>query len=746
MPHNYPTFWGQECESATIENSWIYHTAASNGIGEIHRPDMKNTRNMEVRGPIVVNNTKGSKSRLGLLSRAYSTRSQDTNSLLSKTKEDQKDLGFVRLAKLWHFNYKNPNKIFRENLKTLLNTKELWYASYIKVRTSKGSNTPGIDLTTLDRTTQEKLDKLREEVMARKFQWSPIKRVEIPKGNGKMRPLGIPTLNDRIVQEVIRAILEAIFEPTFNGNSHGFRPCRSCHTALKQVHTRFKAAIWYIEGDIKSYFDTINHNILLNLLRRKVRDKLILDLVESALKANIIFNGKVIEHVSGSPQGGILSPLLSNIYLHELDQYMEEIMKEYQGTREKPKINREYLKFMDRRRKGWNPKLARRVPSMYPFDKDYTSVKYVRYADDFLIGITGPRKMVEEIRDKVKEFLKNKLSLTLNMEKTHITHITKRVPFLGYLIGRKTIITIQRYSGRWVTRKMTIPTLDGNAQKMIGSLVKSGYCNYEGVARANFTLLMLPQSEINQRINSIIRGISNWFSLAGNRRIVVARISYILRFSAAKLYAAKFKLGSLAKVFAKGGSGLNKPLSSSKKSVVGVTDERIESWLKSTSKGSDMKNNQGKNDKRIIVPILYERYKDVPGPERNKLPKNWEPAFGETLKDPGNLDKIISMMKNGELRSTESNPLALLGWRMNKGVKVLSETCLVCDTYVDVEMHHVKSLGKLKKWNNSFKDKQRAIMRKQIPLCREHHFQIHNNNWSNLPTSIDKFLNDIEKS
>lgn len=178
----------------------------------------------------------------------------------------------------------------------------------------------------------------------------------------------------------------------------------------------------------------------MNVLRRKVRDDLILNLIESGLKAKIIFNGKVIEHVSGTPQGGILSPLLSNIYLHELDSFMDKIMEEYQGVKKTPKTNPEYRKYMDKTRER-NPKLARKYPAAHPFDKNY---RYVRYADDFLVGIVGPREMAVEIKNKISEFLDVRLDLILSPEKTLITSTSNTVPFLGYNIGRKTLLINQR--------------------------------------------------------------------------------------------------------------------------------------------------------------------------------------------------------------------------------------------------------------------------------------------------------------
>lgn len=765
--HNYLLALGTGNESTTKDNAWgliAYPngyrdlTSVINVTGEIHSRSFNYIlkRRMEVRGSIVemkmiefytTFHSKGSKSRL-TQNRAYTTSCNNSNPSQSIMIENcNNNLGFERIARLWISNYKKPTKIYK-SLKPILNTKELWYASYIKVRTSKGSETPGVDRQTLDGTTKRKLDLLREKVIGEKFNWKPIKRIEIPKGNGKTRPLGIPNIEDRIVQEVIKTILEPIFEPLFSDRSHGFRPGRSCHTALKYVNTQFKAVSWYIEGDISKYFDSINHNILLHLLKRKVRDKLILDLIESGLKTKILFNEKIIEHVSGTSQGGILSPLLSNIYLNELDKYIESIEQDYLGPSIRPKANPAYTKMMNKRRKGWNPKEVRRlkISKSDPFDPLYRHIRYVRYADDFLIGIAGPRKLAIEIRDKIRKFLETKLSLKLNLEKTQITNISQKVPFLGFIIGRRMLLTNQRYgkNKQWVTRKVVIPTLDGNIDKMIKNLARNNFCDKSGFSKPNFSLLMLPQSEINSRLNSIILGISNWWSIAGNRRRGVACISYILRFSAAKLYAAKFKIDSIAKVFKKGGKGLDRPLSSNKSSVVGVTDERISNWFKTSDMNSVYANDR---KKRFIQPILYSKYKDIPSTLGNKLKPDWKPDFVKDLNDKEGVIKLIESMKQDKLTSKDNNPLSLLGWRMSKGIKVLGEPCFICGSTFNVEMHHVKSLKLLKPINDMLKNKQRAVLRKQIPLCKIHHLQIHNYNWRNPAISIKrlKLQTDVVK-
>jgi group II intron reverse transcriptase/maturase len=662
LSFNYPLVLGTVNENTTIDNKWNssidnedYLTSVINVTGEIHSTSCPRARRgMEVRGFIVIwHNSKTwqikeSKSRL-TLSRAYSTSSKELKASQSIMNENRETyLAFELIARLWISNYKKPNKVYK-SLKAILNTKELWYASYIIVRSSRGSETTGIDLNTLDRTTRFKLDTLREKVISKNYKF---------KSPGKTRPLGIPTLNDRIVQEVLRSILEPIFEPLFSDRSHGFRPGRSCHTALKYVNTQFKAVAWYIEGDISKYFDTINHNILLHLLRRKIRDKLILNLIESGLKANIIFNNREIEHISGTPH---LSPLLSNIYLNELDKYIEKLESEYLGPSKTPKANPAYSKLMNNQTNNWNPKLARKlkIHKSDPFDPLYRHIRYVRFGDDFLIGVLGPKSLAVEIRKRISEFLETKLVLKLNFEKTKITNVSKKVPFLGYLIGRRFVMTKQRYGKlkKWIPRIC----LDGDVGKMIKNLAKNGFCDKSGFPLPNFSLLMLPQSEINARINSIITDISNWWSIAGNRKRGVAYISYILRFSTAKLYAAKFKLKSISKVFKKGGKALGRPLSSNKRSVVGVTDERINNWFNQ----SDM--NSGTVE-REISGILYSKYKEIPEPDGNKLKPDWQPDFVKYLKSETDISKLIKTMVDNKLSSKESNPLALLGWRMSRGI------------------------------------------------------------------------------
>jgi len=532
-------------------------------------------------------------------SRSYST-SSGTKSLAPVQEQPVIPKGLQILAKHWQVCYSTPDRVFHD-LRGIIKQESIWFTAYLKLKNNKGAYTQGPDEDIIDSLTKKRILELREAVLNNKFSWIGVREIMIPKAGkpGKFRPLGIPSINDRLVQEVIRTILEPIYELNFSKLSHGFRPNRSCHTALKWINTNMKDSVWFVEGDIKGYFPSIDHNILMKIIERKIQDPTILRLIRSGLKAKVFQkdNNPYTPKV-GTPQGGNLSPLLSNIYLNELDQFVEKLSKEYQGD-VKPgsrKKNPQANKLLRIGNKTLYYKM--KIPSRIPNEIGYRNCKYTRYADDFVIGILGPRELAVEIRDKVKDFLKNELNLELSLEKTKITHVTKGIEFLGYIFGRRQLFIKQTYWGRVVTRKMTIPTLDVNMKRVIARLAESGFCDGSGNPIPAFRYLRLPQSETNVKVNYILRGLSEWWSIAGNRRAAVARVAYIIRYSIAKVYAAKFKLRTVAAVFKVGGNNLSKPIGVRVKSVVGADEA-----------------NTPQGNKKELKGILYDRYLKIPKPK-----------------------------------------------------------------------------------------------------------------------------------
>ena len=296
----------------------------------------------------------------------------------------------------------------------LLTWEPLMTWAFDTLMTNRGSRTAGIDGMNKQTALKNKdkiLAELRMALKTQTFKPSPVRRVYIPKPNGKQRPLGIPTLTDRLVQMMVKAILEPIFESDFFPTSHGFRPQHSCHTALAQLHQmtapKQKKMNWVIEGDIVGCFDHVQHKILLRLLRRRIQDRKLLDLVWQMLRAGVM-EGTLFKKTSeGTPQGGIVLPLLANIYLHQIDQWMDE---QYLGLNYNEKNRR-------RRRKEGN-------------------AFYVRYADDFVIAWNGTKEGAHQLKAKLTTFLRENLGLELSEEKTHITHITDGYDFLGFTVKR----------------------------------------------------------------------------------------------------------------------------------------------------------------------------------------------------------------------------------------------------------------------------------------------------------------------
>src|SRR5256884_2631598 len=334
---------------------------------------------------------------------------------------------------------KRLNGLFR-----LMENPILWHEAYANIYANDGAMTPGVGKVTLDGFSEERVASIITRLKNGAYRFKPTRRVYVPKKNGKKRPLGIASGDDKLVQEVVRIILERIYEPIFETSSHGFRPGRSPHTALEQIGQEWTAVKWIIDMDIRSYFDTMNHDLLLSFLKRKIEDHRFIDLIKAMLDAGYLEEWTYHETYSGVPQGSIASPILANIYLHEFDLFMKDI-KERFNTGAKRKLNKNYLvhsntlrrlsrTWNNLKRKGASKKELREVrqeikrvqqqrrklPSGDPFDRDYKRLHYCRYADDYVIGIIGSRADAEKVREEVKRYIQDTLKLTIAEEKSHI--------------------------------------------------------------------------------------------------------------------------------------------------------------------------------------------------------------------------------------------------------------------------------------------------------------------------------------
>jgi group II intron reverse transcriptase/maturase len=323
---------------------------------------------------------------------------------------------------------------------------DLYLKGYDKIRRNDGAMTKGTTQETVDGMSLEKINRLIDDLRHERYRWTPVRRVYIPKSNGKKRPLGIPSWSDKLLQEVMRAILEAYYEPQFSHCSHGFRPKRGCHTALREIQ-KWNGTTWCIEGDIKGCFDNIDHAVLLSILKEKIHDNRFIRLIENLLKAGYMEEWRYYKTLSGSPQGGIISPILSNIYLDRLDEYVETVLLPTHNKNERRKRNKEWGALQMRMlREKWKGnvtaykelrKQLQRMPSYDMTDPDFRRLRYVRYADDFLLGFIGPKGEAHAIKEQLRRYLAEGLQLELSEEKTLITHVmTERARFLGYEITR----------------------------------------------------------------------------------------------------------------------------------------------------------------------------------------------------------------------------------------------------------------------------------------------------------------------
>lgn len=321
----------------------------------------------------------------------------------------------------------------------------LYLLAYGRIYANHGAMTPGADGETADGMSPAKIGRIIDALRHERYRFQPVKRVYIPKKSGKKRPLGLPSWSDKIVGEVVRLLLEAYYEPAFSDLSHGFRPRRGCHTALRKVADQWTGTTWFVEGDISDCFGSLDHEVLLSALAEKIRDNRFLRLIKQMLQAGYVEDWTWNATLSGAPQGGVVSPVLSNIYLDRLDKFVEKVLiPEYTrgaGRAVNPAYARIISAIKRARKRGDRAAVrqlrARRrgLPSGDPCDPGFRRLHYVRYADDHLLGFTGPKAGAEQIKTRLAQFLRDDLKLELNQDKTLITHArTGAASFLGYEI------------------------------------------------------------------------------------------------------------------------------------------------------------------------------------------------------------------------------------------------------------------------------------------------------------------------
>ncbi|MFI7644336.1 reverse transcriptase/maturase family protein [Nonomuraea sp. NPDC049400] len=322
---------------------------------------------------------------------------------------------------------------------------QLYLLAYGRIYANKGAMTPGATQETVDGMSVRKIERIITAMRHERYRFGPVRRTHIPKKNGKTRPLGMPIWSDKLVGEVVRLLLEAYYEPTFSDRSHGFRPGRGCHTALREVANTWTGTTWFIEGDISDCFGSLDHEVMLSILAEKIRDNRFLRLLRHMLTAGYLEDWRWNATLSGVPQGGIASPILSNIYLHKLDVFVEKtLIPEFTRGRlraRNPQYRAVEAAIVRARRAGDRAevrKLYRRLhslPSQDPRDPGYRRLRYCRYADDTLLGFAGPKAEAEQIKSRLAAFLRDDLKLELSADKTLITHArTQRASFLGYEI------------------------------------------------------------------------------------------------------------------------------------------------------------------------------------------------------------------------------------------------------------------------------------------------------------------------
>ena len=554
------------------------------------------------------------------------------------------------------------NGLKAKNLSDLMGDPDFLIASWVRIRSNKGSLTPAITDDTLDGIKWSWFSEASGQMRNGGYQFQSARRAYIPKPNSnKLRPLTMPSPKDKIVQEGMRFLLEIIFEPKFKDSSYGWRPRRGCLNALHDIRRKCKGCRWYIEGDIDQQFPTVTHKILISIIKKKVDDQAFIDLLYKYMKIGYGENLKQATPMQiGIIQGGTLSPILANIYMHPLDVWIENHLKPYFNKGKKRQKNPEYFKqYYKEGRRAKNKTLK----SVLDIDPNFKRLYYFRYADDFIIGVDGSKEDCIQLKNEIYEFLKMKLNMVLNLDKTHIINATKDfASFLGYKIHKTKIakMPIKRNKIGRLCRIVPRPILDVSIDDTVKKLVERKYANRKRKPIRNARFINHQLVDIINHYRAVERGILNYASLANNYGRLAARIHYILKYSCVLTIASKMKLKTKKKVFKKYGKDL-KILNEKGKIVISYPS------------------------------ISYKRPK--------KIPSNIK-YFSEDY-----IDKIDA--------------------RISRGRRDLKGPRVVCGSNEFIEVHHVKSLKKRPRKNDFLEDMMVKMNRKQVPLCRSCHQQVH---------------------
>ena len=563
-----------------------------------------------------------------------------------------------------------------EDVYRMLYNPDLYLRAYGRLYKNKGAMTKGTTNETVDGMSLAKIKRLIDDVRHERHRWTPVRRVYIPKKKGGQRPLGLPTWKDKLLQEVMRSILEAYYEPQMSQYSHGFRPGRGCHIALREVQTDWTGARWFIEGDIAKFFDTMNHEVLLAILSEKIHDQRFLRLLRHLLESGYLEEWTFNKTLSGCPQGGVISPILSNIYLDKLDQYVEQILIPAYTRGEKRASNPAYdvlkkraqRKYRQGKRKEAKEarKQCQKLPSGDPNDDNYRRLYYVRYADDTLFGFAGPQQEAEEIKQQLGQFLRDTLKLEMSQEKTLITHAsTEAARFLNYHIVNQQNDTKQTKKRR---------SINGHIGLLVPpDVVESKCAPYQQAGKAihRKTLLENDDFTIIEHYQQEYRGIVQYYMLAHNVSWFW-KLHWIAKVSLLKTLARKHQATAVRML---------RKYEASVQAADGTTYRCLEIQIQ----------REGKKP-------LVARFGGIP----------------------------LKRQKTAVL--IDQNPIYIRSERNELIKRLLADKCELCGSRENVEVHHIHKLADL---NKDGKERPRwvkvmiARRRKTLMVCRFCHQAIH---------------------